>query len=235
MTHRGVVWALVLVGSFWGAAPARSVGEERHYVLIFGAEPTPKRIKDCHTWGTFVRVVGEGADPSGYQVFAHAISFVPATLQVRTFALKAEPALNLDLEASLAYTRRKGASVTMWGPFLIRPDVYRKSLEVWSVVESGQAEYRAIDSLCDLLIADCIHAVAAVDPKFGRAHYPLIFVGKAASRYMAYQVVERTDPDRTRPDASWLIPVLGLDRYPIEFIAPRQMPRRLRIFGSRDE
>jgi len=229
MAYRCVVWALVEVG-LGGVAPARSVGGESHYVLVFGAEPSPKTIKNCHTWATFIRVVGEGADPSGYRVFVHTVSFVPATLEVRVLAIKAEPARNLDLEASLVYVRSKNASVTMWGPFLIRADVYQKSLQVWATAMSGAAEYRAIDSACNLLIADCIHAVAAVDPDFGRLHYPLIRVGKTASRYIARQVVDRTDPDRTRPDASWLIPILGLNRPEIEVIAPNQIPRRPGFF-----
>ena len=165
MGRRRTTWALGLLALVLGAAPGRSIADERHYVLIFGAQPTPKIIKDSHTWATFVRVVGAGTDPAGYQVFAHTISLVPATLQVRTFALQPEPGRNLDLEGALAYAQSKGASTTVWGPFLIRPDVYQKSLEVWASVNSGAVEYRAIDTLLTQYIADWIHAVTAVAPK----------------------------------------------------------------------
>src|SRR5689334_1085665 len=40
------------------AAPAK--GAERYYALIFGSQSSPKRLRDTHTWATFVRVVGEG-------------------------------------------------------------------------------------------------------------------------------------------------------------------------------
>ncbi|MBV8228439.1 MAG: hypothetical protein JO329_00515 [Planctomycetaceae bacterium] len=86
--------------------------------------------------------------------------------------------------------------------------------------------YRAIDSLRNLLISDCIHAVAAVDPVFDRGHYPLIRIGKPASRYMARQIMTRGPVDQSLYDNSWLIPRLGLDRYPIEFVPPQQFPRR---------
>ena len=32
--------------------------------------------------------------------------------------------------------------------------------------------------------------------------------------------------EQERYDNSWLIPRLGLDRYPIEFVPPQQIPRR---------
>ena len=222
-------WLLIL------GAPGSCWGVETHCVFIFGAQPTPKVIKDSHSWATFVRVVGEGSDPASYQVFAHTISFVPATLQVRTLALKPEPGANLDLVGSLAYARTKNASVTAWGPFLMRPEVYQKSLEVWSQISRGAVEYRAIDTLRDTVVADCIHAITAVDPDFGRGHYPLIRTGKSASRYIARQIVKRVDPDRTLPDQTWLIAALGLDRHPIEIILPSQIPQHRGILNLRGD
>jgi hypothetical protein len=72
----------------------------------------------------------------------------------------------------------------------------------------------------------CIHAVAAVDPIFGRGHYPLIRIGKPASRYIARQMMTRSVFDQWQGDNSWLIPRLGLDRYPIEFVPPQQLPKQ---------
>ena len=114
----------------------------------------------------------------------------------------------------------------MWGPFQIVPEVYERSLEVKAILESGRAEYRAISTQRNPLISDCIHAVVAVDPVFGRGHYPLIRVGKPASRYIARQFMTRSLFDQYQTDASWLIPRLGLDRYPIEVVPPQQIPKR---------
>jgi hypothetical protein len=72
--------------------------------------------------------------------------------------------------------------------------------------------------------------VAAVDPIFGRAHYPLIRIGKPASRYIAREIVvrglENRGIDQAAFDNSWLISRLGLDRYPVTVVSPRQIPRR---------
>ena len=73
----------------------------------------------------------------------------------------------------------------MWGPFVIEKEVYDRSLWVLQIIASGTPRYRAISGPGNLLVSDCIHAVAAVDPVFGRGHYPLIRIGKPASRYIA--------------------------------------------------
>ena len=105
-------------------------------------------------------------------------------------------------------------SITMWGPFVVRPEVWQRSLFIRQVLESGQAEYRAISTARNILISDCIHAVAAMDPVFGRNHYPLVRIGKPASRYIAHEVVQRSVYDQYQYNSAWLIPRLGLDRYP---------------------
>jgi len=217
-----VVTILGLVGMFWGSEARAG---ERFYTLIFGSQPSPKRVKDSHTWATFVRVV-EGGDGSALEVYVHTISWWPATLRVRVLAASAEPGVNLDLDQTLRVVTGRGERVTLWGPFEISPKVYEKSLHVWGVVQAGGARYRAIDSSFDLLVADCIHAVAAVDPDFGRRHYPLIRVGDSASRYIARQVLDRAPFDQDRTRAGWLIPRLGLDRYPITVVPPEQAAAR---------
>src|SRR5262249_24916623 len=194
--------------------------------MTLGSKPTPKLLQYTHTGPTSMRVVGEGDDPSGSQVYQHTISWLPASLDVRTWALLPERGVNLDLYATLEAVYKQGESVTMWGPFEMLPQVYERSLRVKEILDSGVAEYRAISTPRNLLISDCIHAVAPVDPVFGRGHYPLIRIGKPASRYIARQGMTRSAFDQYQTHASWLIPRLGLDRYPIEFIAPQRIPKR---------
>ena len=223
--------AVVLGGLLPGFVPGLARGDDRHYVLIFGAQPTPKKIRYSHTWATFVRVIQDDANPANVQLFAHTISFYPADLEVRPFAAKSEPGVNLDLAATLALMRQNNAGTTVWGPFLMRPKVYQRSLEVWSKMESGAIEYRAMDTFRKEVVSDCIHAVTAVDPEYGRGHYPLTRVGKSASRYIARQVVERGNPIRTYPDQPWLIEALGLNQPWVEVILPSQMPQRRGILA----
>ena len=114
----------------------------------------------------------------------------------------------------------------MWGPFEMRPEVYQQSLRTKAILDSGAAQYRAISTPRNLLISDCIHAVVANDPVFGRGHYPLIRIGKPASRFIARQVMTRSAFDQYQTHASWLVPRLGLDRYPIAVVPPQQIPKR---------
>ena len=179
--------------------------------------------------------MGEGPNPAGYQVVAHTISFAPASLRVRTLALDAEARLNLNLEGSLAFCRDRNAAVTAWGPFLIRPEVYQQSLEVYALFNSGAVRYRAIDTLANRFVSDCIHAVSAVDAKFGRGHYPVIRTGKSASRCIAGEFATRTDPELANPDQPWLLAALGLDRHPVEIILPGQVRRRRGILAPRPD
>jgi hypothetical protein len=194
--------------------------------MIFGSQSSPKLLRYTHTWATYVRVVGEGDDPRNYQVYQHTISWLPATLDVRVLRPFPEPGVNLDLYATLDAVARNGESVTMWGPFEMYGPVYERSLRVKSILDSGAAQYRAISTARNLRVSDCIHAVAAVDPVFGRGHYPLVRIGKPASRYIVRQVMTRSLFDQYQTHAEWLIPRLGLDRYPIEVIPPQQIPKR---------
>lgn len=221
-----LAWAVAIAGAFSASSPGPARGGERYYSMIFGSQSSPKLLRYTHTWATFLRVVGEGDDPRGYQVYQHTISWLPASLDVRTWALAPEKGVNLDLYATLGAVLKNGENVTMWGPFEMRPEVYERSLRVKAILDSGAAEYRAISTARNLLVSDCIHAVAAVDPVFGRGHYPLIRVGKPASRFIARQVMTRSAFDQYQTDASWLIPRLGLNLYPIEVIAPQRIPKR---------
>ena len=72
--------------------------------------------------------------------------------------------MNLDLYQTLNAVYSNRESVTMWGPFVIDKEIYDRSLWVLQIIASGAPQYRAISSPGNLLISDCIHAVAAVDP-----------------------------------------------------------------------
>lgn len=217
-----VAFLCVVLGSATGTAK----GAEFYYALIFGSQSSPKQLRYTHTWATFVRAVGEGTDANSFAIEAHTISWLPQTLEVRVWRPWPEAGVNLDLYQTLQTVHASQQSVTMWGPFMIQKQAYDKSLWVRQLIDTGAPQYRAISTTRDLLISDCIHAVAAVDPVFGRGHYPLVRIGKPASRYIARQIMIRSPIDQVAFDNSWLIPRLGLDRYPIEVIPPQQIPRR---------
>jgi hypothetical protein len=221
----GVVAGIVL---FVPTATAEAA--ERYYVAVFGSQSQPKLLRYTHTWATFVRASGEGEDPSNWVVYQHTISWLPLTLDVRVWNPFPEAGINLDLYQTLGAVAAHNERVTLWGPFVITPEIYERSLRIYQIVQSGAVQYRAISTASNLLISDCIHAVAAVDPVFGRGHYPLIRIGKPASRFIAREIVVRSVEnrgiDQAAFDNSWLIPRLGLDRYPITVVSPQQIPER---------
>jgi hypothetical protein len=204
-----------------------AAGAEHYFVLIFGSQSRPKRLEATHTWATFVRAVGEGTDPNAYRLSVHTISWLPASGDVRVWAARPEPGVNRTLEQTLAYVYARDERVRLWGPFVIGVELYNRSVAVYNALQGGAVQYRAISTNANLLIADCIHAVAAVDPDFGRGHYPLIRVGIPASRYIAREIVlrgARRGVDPSAHDVSWLLPRLGLTSYPIEYVPPGEVP-----------
>jgi hypothetical protein len=221
---------LILAMTELAAASSSAPAAERYFVLIFGSQSHPKHLRDTHTWATFVRAVGEGPDPNGWALYVHTISWLPATLDVHVWRPYPEAGVNLDVYQTLAFVLGRGQRASLWGPFEVGPPVYEKSLRVLGIIHTGAPQYRAISTSADLLISDCIHAVAAVDPLFGRNHYPLIRIGNPASRFIAREVMVRSLEtrgfDQAAFDHSWLIPRLWLDRYPITVVPPRVIPAR---------
>ena len=226
MERRNFPIVTALLGVALVMTASKANGDEFYYVMIFGSQSKPKLMQFTHTWATFIRAVGEGPDANNYTVYQHTISWLPQSLDVQTWSLVPEPGVNLDLYATLEAVYHNREHVSMWGPFRIHQVVYERSLQVQGILESGSAQYRAISTPRNLLISDCIHAVAAIDPVFGRGHYPLVRVGKPASRYIARQIMTRSVFDQWQGDNSWLIGRLGLERHPIEFVAPQQIPKQ---------
>jgi hypothetical protein len=214
-------WLLMLALCAWGVLalnrPAQA--SDRYFVIMFGSESSPKRLQYTHTWGTYVKVSGEGPDPANYQITYHTISFLPATLKIRVFALRPEPSVNLDLYSTLDYVLGNGESVDVWAPMEVRRELYEASVHQYQRLMRGEALYQAIDPPNDD-VYDCIHANSALDPKFGQGHYPLIRVGKPATAYIVKQLGSRGLVFDPTDDTRWILSRLGVDRYPVRIIWP---------------
>ena len=81
------------------AALNAAAPEEHFYVLIFASQSVPRLPAFSHTWATVVRTVG-GPGPSP-ELEAHTISWLPATLDIRTFRFTVEPGTNLGLHETI--------------------------------------------------------------------------------------------------------------------------------------
>jgi hypothetical protein len=214
---------LVVLGILISAQAA--VSEEYVFSMVFGSQSEPKQLRYTHTWVTMVRAVGEGPDLSTYNLELSTISWLPKTMDIKVLRPWGEPGVNLDLYQTLSAVLANQESITMWGPFVTRRELWGRSLYIRSILDSGLAQYRAISSPNNLLVGDCVHAVAAMDPVFGRGHYPLIRIGKPASRYMVHEIMRRSIFDQYQYNNAWLIPRLGLDRYPIEVVPPQAIAK----------
>ena len=119
---------VALLGLAFTMIARETKGEEFYYAMIFGSQSKPKLLQYTHTWATFIRAVGEGPDANNYSLYQHTISWLPQSLDVRTWSLLPKPGVNLDLYQTLDAVYRDRENVTMWGPFRILPQVYERSL-----------------------------------------------------------------------------------------------------------
>ncbi|VTU00605.1 Uncharacterized protein OS=Planctomyces brasiliensis (strain ATCC 49424 / DSM 5305 / JCM 21570 / NBRC 103401 / IFAM 1448) GN=Plabr_4392 PE=4 SV=1 [Gemmataceae bacterium] len=197
---------------------------ERYFILVFGSQSRPKVPKYTHSWATVVKVtdLGPGVAPAIEQ---STISWMPATLDIRPNNFRVEPGVNLDLHTSIREMLKHDERVAMWGPFEIWHGAYQRFMTQKAFIDSGAIGYQCIDSLGEAARtgngSDCIHAITDMDPFYSRSRYPLSFFGIGASRHAVRQILSRgavIDPDRTH---DCLIPLLGLDQYPIERVEYR--------------
>jgi hypothetical protein len=191
---------------------------ERYFVLVFGSQSTPKQPKYTHTWATVVKVTGCGA-PGAPSVEEQTISWMPASLDIHPMSFCVEQGANLKLHFTLEEMLRHDERVSVWGPYEVGPAFYHRFQVQKGFLDSGAIGYQCIDSIGESARngngCDCIHAVTDMDPQFDRAEYPLSRFGDSASRHIVRQIHTRPiiiDPGQ---DHGWLLPPLGLDRYPL--------------------
>jgi hypothetical protein len=193
-------------------------GGEKYYISILGSQSSPKIPRYTHTWATFIKATGEGEDHSKYQMEAFTISWLPASLKVRSFRL-AEPGVNFDLLATFDFVLSQDQQISEWGPFQIPRVFYERALEQKTLLEGGSILYKAVDPNFGpraRYISNCIHAITDLDPERGRLYYwELRRFGKAASHYAAHQVFHRSPEVDPNENLDWIEERLGFNQYPI--------------------
>jgi hypothetical protein len=205
---RGVA-ALALLSC--GAGACR--GEEFYYVLVFGSQQGPGRVRYSHTFATFVRATGRGPCAQSYRLDAFTISWLPQTGAIRPLALAPEAGTNLGLGATLRWARETGQSVCLWGPYQVERELFDRALDQARLLESGQVCYQLLDAGRPTdAVSNCVHAVTSV----AGGHRPRLLCpgcGAAASHVAAL---------RFRPwiiDCSrkheWVAERLGLGGWPL--------------------
>ncbi|HEY1376313.1 MAG TPA: hypothetical protein VGF55_05940 [Gemmataceae bacterium] len=191
---------------------------EHYYLLIFGSQSEPLRPKYTHSWATAVRAVdnGPGQPPL---VEAATISWMPATLDIHPLRFRVEPGVDLDLCTTIREMRKNGERISLWGPYEIRPGLYRKLVMQKEFMDSGQVGYQCIDTVGEGRRGtgcDCIHAITDCDARYDRQEYPLSRFGDRASEHMVRQVMERGGVIDRCANHDWLLGPLGIADCPVE-------------------
>ena len=191
---------------------------EKYYVLLFSSQSEPKRAKYTHSWSTIVRVVNQG--PNAAPCVEHyTISWMPATLDIHPMRLRIEQGVNLDLHTTIREMLKNDERISLWGPYEVRPGIYKKHLMQKAFVESGELGYQCIDTLGEARRtgkgSDCIHAITDMDAQFDRGNYPLRRFGDKATAYIVEQVIERKAVINPECTHDWLLGPLGIADCPI--------------------
>jgi hypothetical protein len=189
---------------------------EAFYLLMFGSQTTPNDPNCAHTFATFVRISWPGNEPCPPPnpfLEAFTISWLPANLKIRVNALCPECGHNFELHQTLRYVLGNDERVSLWGPYRIDGELYRRALARKTELESGNIRYKADDTARDTdRVCNCIHAISGMLPGL-RVRILSLGWGETAS----FAVLRRMSPylvegERVHP---WVGSALGLDCYPI--------------------
>ena len=200
------------------AAAIKAPPGERYFIIVFGSQSTPKLPKYTHSWATVVKVTGCGG-PGPVTLEEQTISWMPATLAIRTWSPHVEPGVNLDMHVTIEEMLRNKERVSIWGPYEVGPGlVYRFGVQK-AFMEAGRIGYQCIDSIGEAGRTgdgcNCIHSITDMDPLFDRRQYPLSYFGESASLNLVRQLQTRPIIICPEADHSWLLPLLCLDQYPL--------------------
>ncbi len=191
---------------------------ERYYILIFGSQSTPKQARFTHTWASMVRVAGS-TSPGEQIIDEKTISWMPASLKIRSLSRHPEKGVNLGLQFTIDEMLRNDERISVWGPYEVSAGFHRRFLIQKQFMESGQIGYQCIDTWGEAARhgsgCDCIHAITDMDPQFSRSRYPLAYFGEAASKNIVRQLHERPIIIGPKNDHSWLFQPLGLTCHPL--------------------
>src|SRR5262249_42781614 len=97
--------------------------------------------------------------------------------------------------------------------------LYKRFMTQKAFLDSNAVGYQAVDTIGEAARkgngCNCFHALSDMDPLFDRRQYPLRYFGDSATLNIVRQLQQRPVLIQPRRTHDWLIPALGLDRYPI--------------------
>jgi hypothetical protein len=188
----------------------------RCYMIIFGAQTSPKIPRYTHTFCTIVRVADPLPGCTDSRMEVYTISWLPQTMIIHPYRLHAEPGHNFTLAETLRWCAQNRMHVAEWGSYAITEEYFGLVYREYARFESGEYLYRAIDSRRrGDLAADCIHAVTDIDQFDSRTTYPVFRSGDPVTRKFVSILRQRGRLMDPAEDTFWLDAALGLHCYPI--------------------
>jgi hypothetical protein len=197
---------------------------ERYYVTLFGGQGDLLRPRTAHTWATFVRTA---STPTGERVVGEdTISWLPATLNVRPWALLSESGVNLTLQETFAFMgSHRRQRVTVWGPYEITAGRYAQAMAQKALLESGAIRYHSLGlfgRLPDVL--HCIDGVTRTDPVWEKKANPSWWFGEAGTGQAVRAAVRSGFILNPAVTHEWLVHAINPTGYKLT-------PRRLLVVG----
>jgi hypothetical protein len=202
--------AMGLVGSK-GIAQA----DDRYYMMMFASQAEPNLPRLAHTFALFVKAPEGSNGKQLDKLETHSISWMPNDLNIQV--LRAGPVMgkNLTLDESLKLARSMNARVTMWGPFLVKKELFDMASRQEKRLNNREIEYIVLDRrFRGRSASNCIHAVADLDTTqpaliTGTAH------GEAASEIVLRHLEKYIISSKESP--RWLLEKLNLKPDEIRF------------------
>lgn len=127
-----------------------------YFLVVWGYQGPDNDVVDSHTFASFYN----GDDLARGVAKPVTISWLPATGVVQPFV--SEKGRNFSLRQTLAMACRSGRIVKSWGPYEIRPALYRMALRRIQLLKSERIQYSMIDIVPGTL--NCIDAAGDITP-----------------------------------------------------------------------
>jgi hypothetical protein len=195
------------------ALPTEVRAADAYYLLMFGSQRVPNNPKYAHTFTTFVHASwpGEPCGPPRLEVYT--ISWLSLDGTFRVLALKPECGRNWELHETIRYAFAHEERVSLWGPYQIDCELYRRAVNQVRLLESGRVLYKSDDlGYPTDRVTNCIHAVSSITEGY-RVRILMPAWGETASYFVLREFYPWViDRDRIH---GWVGNALGLDQYPI--------------------
>lgn len=207
-------------------APAE-VAAPRYYFILFGGQSIPFRARTAHTWATFVKATPTADGTVAIEQVT--ISWLPASGPVQPLKLRSVEGKNYTLDETFAIAANNRDRVSMWGPFETDALRYELVAAQADALAGGAIRFRSLDSFGrNHSVMHCVHAVTFADPNMKSLRQPVLRVGEPGTSKLAARYVDSGSVAGSVTH-DWVLPALGLDRFPVVRRAPgERIPRQWR-------